>query len=194
MSQPKGWTPGHRSGYSLAPMEIRTTTIERLRDALLASGARRSTVQSSAYRTLAREGLLSAEENAALARVAAPAETMFLVMAADEQVTDTELAALRGAIRGLTGDVLSDELVVFMMEKFARQLHDDGLEKRLATIAEELDDIEAQNAFALAAAVALADNQFSSEEGTVISKVQRALGLSDADVQNVLGQLASDNS
>src|SRR5690606_20890338 len=93
-------------GYDRDIMRIRTGTIERLRDALLESGRRGSAVLSSAYETLARAGLLTEEEKAALQRVDPVAETMFLMMAADGTLADTERDAVRGAIRGLTGDVL----------------------------------------------------------------------------------------
>lgn len=174
-------------------MQLRTKTIERLRDALLISGKRRGAVTSSAYRTLAREGLLTEAENEALDRVGPAAEAMFLVMAADEQVTDTELAALRGAIRGLTGDVLSDEIVQILMEKFALRLRDQGRKARLEAIAKAtLESGEALNTFALAAAVALADNQVTSTESDLVVELKTYFQLSDKDVAAVLGQLESD--
>ncbi len=174
-------------------MEIRTKTIERLRDALLQSGRRSGAVTSSAYRTVAREGFFTDEEKAALARVEAVAETMFLVIAADNQVMDTEMAALRGAIRGLTGDLLSDGIVQVMVEGFALQLRDQGRQKRLMAIAEALDDeVEARNALALAAAVALADGQVADTESDVIVELKHAFSLSDQQVAEVLGQVAED--
>jgi hypothetical protein len=175
-------------------MEIRTSTIKRLRDALLASGQRKGSVSSSAYRTLFTRGLLSAEENDALARVAVPAESMFLVIAADEKVTDTELMALRGAVRGLTGDVLSDDVVHMMMESYAKLLLDDGLEKRLHTIARELETTEALNAFALAAAVALVDGSVVAEEHSVIAQMRQAFALNEEQVRSILSELQEDPS
>ena len=174
-------------------MQLGTKTIERLRDALLKSGRRRGAVTSSAYRTLVREGLLTDAENEALDRIGPPAEAMFLVMAADEQITDTELAALRGAIRGLTGDVLSDEVVQVLIEKFALRLRDHGREARLREIAKAtLESGEALNTFALAAAVALADNQVTSTESHLIAELKGYFQMSDNDVATVLGELESD--
>src|SRR5690348_7715120 len=86
-------------------MRIETATIRRLRDALLQSG-RRTDVLSPAFETLARAGILSDNERAALARVDPMVETLFLVMAADGKVHEDERAAVRGAVRGLTGDLL----------------------------------------------------------------------------------------
>lgn len=174
-------------------MQLATKTIERLRDALLESGKRRGAVTSSAYRTLVREGLLTDVENEALDRIGPPAEAMFLVIAADEQVTDTELAALRGAIRGLTGDILSDEIVQVLIEKFALKLHDQGRAARLTEIAKAtLESGEAMNTFALAAAVALADNQVTTTESDLIVELKSYFQLSDAEVAKVLGQLEAD--
>lgn len=174
-------------------MEIRTKTIERLRDALLQSGRRGGTVMSSAYRTVAREGFFTVEEKAALDRVEAVAETMFLVIAADGQVMDTEMAALRGAIRGLTGDILSDGIVLVMVEGFALRLRDEGKDARLKAIAEALADVtEAQNALGLAAAVAMADGQVADAESDIIIELQRAFSLSEEQVAEALGQVASD--
>ncbi len=173
-------------------MEIRTSTILRLRDALLESGRRNGAITSSAYRTLFEKGLLSDSENEALSAVAPHAESMFLVIAADQQVTDTELVALKGAVRGLTGDVLSDEIVQLMIERYARQLLEDGLDQRLAAIAEAVDEIEALNAFGLAAAVALADGQFVDAENSVIKKMRLAFGLSETQADSIMRQLEKD--
>ncbi len=173
-------------------MELRTSTILRLRDALLQSGSRKSPVTSSAYRTLIQKGLLSDAEKEAIERIAPHAESMFLVIAADEQVTDTELIALRGAVRGLTGEALSDDIVGLMMQRYAQSLAEEGLEKRLQTIAQLLDTTEAANAFALAAAVALADGQIVAEENSVMSQMRRAYGVSQERAQSILGDLSGD--
>ena len=173
-------------------MEIRSSTILRLRDALLESGARQGSVSSSAYRTLFSRKMLTKAENAAIERVAASAESMFLVIAADLQVTQSELIALRGAVRGLSSEVLSDDIVQLMMEQYADQLREDGLDQRLQAIAATLDATEAQNVFSLAAAVALADGEFVAEENAVIEKMKRAYGLTDAQVSAIIGELQQD--
>src|SRR5262245_31978799 len=137
-------------------MNVKTQTIARLRDALLESGRRPSTVLSSAYEALTRAGLLSAEEMAGLNRVEPLAETMFLMMAVDGKVADVERDAVRGAIRGLTGNVLRTGTINVMLETYAERLAEQGRDQRLHEIAEDLADepSEAEGAFALAAAVA----------------------------------------
>ena len=138
-------------------MKLKTKTILRLRDALLQSGRRPSFVASSAYETLTREGLLSPEELGALNRVDPLAETMFLMMAADKKVTDSERDAVRGAIRGLTNSGLRTGTINVMLENYQKRLETDGREERLREIAETIaeEPAEAEGAFALAAAVAL---------------------------------------
>ena len=112
-------------------MKIETATIRRLRDALLQSGRRPSAVLSPAYETLARAGLLSEDESSALTRIDPMAETMFLMMTADGKITDTERDAVRGAVRGLTNNLLHDGTIQVMLEQYERALASKGREARL---------------------------------------------------------------
>ena len=174
-------------------MQLRTKTIERLRDALLQSGKRPSAVESSAFKTLARAGLLTEKERAAVTRVDAVAKTLFLVMAADEQIMDTEMDAMRGAIRGLTGDALGNGIIDVMVESYALRLHEQGKLARLREIASSIDDPdEAESAFSLAAAVAVADDDVADAETGVLKDLAAAFGFDAARVQRVLEQLADD--
>ncbi len=174
-------------------MELRTRTIERLRDALLSSGERAGNVVSSAFATLARQGLLSETEKAALLRVDAVAEILFLVIAADEQIMDTEVAALRGAIRGLTGDALGDGIIDVMLEAYALRLHDEGRDQRLRAVAKSIHDpVEAESALSLAAAVALADNDVAESESAVVTLLAEAFGFDEARRRSILGRLDDD--
>jgi len=174
-------------------MQIRTRTIERLRDALLASGRRPSDVISSAHATLARQGLLTEQEKEAIRRVDAVAEVMFLVMVADQQITDTEYAAVRGAIRGLTGEVLKDGIIDVLIEDYALRLRDHGREARLQQVASSMtDEAEIESAFAMAAAVALADDDVADSEHQVLDSLAVWFGIGPARVRVLLDQLADD--
>jgi len=175
-------------------MKIQTVTITRLRDALLQSGRRPSLMVSSAYETLTREGLLSVEEVAALNRVDPLAETMFLMMAADGHLADVERDAVRGAIRGLTDNVLRSGTIKVMLENYQVRLEQDGREERLRQIAEEIaeDPNEAEGAFALAAAVALADDNVSDEENALINTLAEWFGISGERAGEILDQLEED--
>jgi tellurite resistance protein len=175
-------------------MKIQTRTIERLKNALLESGRRPSAVLSTAYETLARAGLLSPEETIALERVDPLAETMFLMMSADGKVADAERDAVRGAIRGLTDEVLHTGTINVMLEKYATRLADQGRNARLQEIAEAIagDRSETEGAFALAAAVALADDEVADEENELIEQLAVWFGIDETRAAEILDKLEED--
>jgi tellurite resistance protein len=175
-------------------MKIQTATIARLRDALLHSGRRPSMVASSAYETLTREGLLTPEEVGAINRVEPLAETMFLMMAADGTLAETERDAVRGAIRGLTDDLLRTGTINVMLETYAKRLAESGRDARLQEVASEIEASpkDAECAFALAAAVALADDEVSDEENAFINQLAEWFGISDERSAELLDQLEED--
>jgi tellurite resistance protein len=175
-------------------VKLQTKTIERLRDALLQSGRRPSLVISSAYETLTREGMLSNEEVLALNRVDPLAETMFLMMAADGKLASGEYDAVRGGIRGLTDNALRTGTINVMLENYQRRLEQDGREERLRQIAESIaeEPSEAEGAFALAAAVALADDDVADEENSLINQLALWFGLTPERSSEILDQLEED--
>jgi tellurite resistance protein len=165
-----------------------------LRDALLQSGRRPSVVASSAYETLTREGLLGPEEVAAISRVEPLAETMFLMMAADGTLAETERDAVRGALRGLTNDLLRTGTINVLLETYQKRLVESGRDARLREIALEIGEepSEAEGAFALAAAVAFADDEVSEEENTFINQLAEWFGISESRAGEILDQLEED--
>jgi len=175
-------------------MKLQTVTIERLRDALLQSGRRPSLVVSSAYETLTREGLLTPEEVGSINRVEPLAETMFLMMAADGKVADAERDAVRGAIRGLTDNLLRTGTINVMLESYEKRLTESGRDQRLHEIADQIaeDPNEAEGAFALAAAIALADDDVSDEENAFINQLAEWFGISGERAAEILDQLEED--
>ncbi len=177
-------------------MKIETATIRRLRDALLESGRRASAVMSPAYETLARAGLLTEDEQSALTRVDPMAETLFLMMAADGKVTASERDALRGAIRGLAGDVLHEGTIQVMLEQYERSLAKEGREARLKSLGATLSGVpaSAEGAFALAAAVALADDEVADEERALVDQIRNWFGISSDRASVILHQLDDDKS
>ncbi|RYZ05084.1 MAG: hypothetical protein EOO73_20985 [Myxococcales bacterium] len=175
-------------------MKLKTATIERLRDALLQSGRRPSVVLSSAYETLTREGLLSPEEASALNRVDPLAEAMFLMMSADGEVAESERDAVRGAVRGLTDNLLRTGTINVMMENYAERLRAQGRDARLQEIASEIAEEkgEAEGAFALAAAIALADDEVTEEENAFINQLAEWFGIAPERAGELLDQLEED--
>lgn len=175
-------------------MKIETSTIRRLRDALLQSGRRPSMVLSPAYETLTREGLLSPEEMNALNRVDPLAETMFLMMAADGKLEDSERDAVRGAVRGLSDNILRSGTINVMLENYQKRLSEQGRDERLREIADEIaeEPSEAEGAFALAAAVALADDEIADEENAFINQLAEWFGIPQERAAEILDQLEED--
>jgi tellurite resistance protein len=175
-------------------MKIETTTLRRLRDALIQSGRRPSVVLSPAYETLTREGLLSPEETTALNRVDPLAETMFLMMSADGKITEVERDAVRGAIRGLSDNILRSGTINVMLENYQKRLEEQGKDVRLHEIAEEISEepSEAEGAFALAAAIALADDEVADEENALINQLADWFGIGAERAGQILDQLEED--
>jgi tellurite resistance protein len=175
-------------------MKIETSTIRRLRDALLQSGRRPSMVLSPAYETLTREGMLSPEEMNALNRVDPLAETMFLMMAADGKLEDSERDAVRGAVRGLSDNILRSGTINVMLENYQKRLSEQGRDERLREIADEIaeEPSEAEGAFALAAAVALADDEIADEENAFINQLAEWFGIPQERAAEILDQLEED--
>jgi tellurite resistance protein len=151
-------------------------------------------VLSSAYETLTREGLLSLEEKTAISRVEPLAEAMFLMMSADGHVAAEEKDAVRGALRGLSGDVLRSGTIKVMLETFAQRLETEGRDERLRQIADSIceEPSEAEGAFALAAAVALADDEVADAENTFINQLAEWFGLAPERAEQILDQLEED--
>jgi tellurite resistance protein len=177
-------------------MKIETATIRRLRDSLLQSGRRPSAILTPAYETLTRQSLLSPEEMSALTRVDPLAETMFLMMAADDKVTDVERDAVRGAVRGLTDNTLRSGTINVMLETYERRLKEQGRNARLQEIADEIaeEPSEAEGAFALAAAIALADNEVADSENEFINQLAEWFGISEQRASEILDQLDEDRA
>jgi tellurite resistance protein len=175
-------------------MKIETVTIIRLRDALLQSGRRPSMVLSPAYETLARQGLLSPEETAALEHIDPLGETMYLMMAADGQVKEVEKDAIRGAIRGLTGNLLRSGTIEAMLTNYATRLSEQGRDVRLHEIADRLSEtpVEAESAFSLAAAIALADDNVADEENAFVNQLAEWFGLTKKKAESLLDELDED--
>jgi tellurite resistance protein len=177
-------------------MKIETATIRRLRDALLKSGRRDTEVRSSAYEILTREGLLSAEETEAVDQVGPIAETMYLMMCADGTITDDERDTLVGAIRGLTGNLLQDGTINVMVERYQQAVRTHGRDARLQEIAHRLSDkrSDAESAFALAAAVALADDSVADAEREFITRLAEWLNITPERASAIVNEVQEDRA
>lgn len=161
---------------------------------MLQSGRRPSLILSPAYETLARSGLLSPEETAAVERIDPIAETMYLMMTADGHIAHVELEALRGAIRGLANNMIRSGTINVMLQSFESKLKEHGRDARLQEIAEALSEMphEAEGAFTLAAAIALADDSVDEGENEFISQLAEWFGISASRTEEILDELDQD--
>jgi tellurite resistance protein len=118
------------------------------------------------------------------------------MVAADGKVTTTERDAWRGAIRGLAGDVLHDGTIQVMLEQYERSLAGEGREARLRALGATLSEIPAaaEGAFALAAAVALADDEVADEERALVEQIRDWFGITADRASVILHQLDDDKA
>ena len=155
-------------------MEIDTKAIRRLRDGLLRSEPTPDGVDG------VREGETAERELAMLTRIKPFAETMYLVMMADGQSDSGERRAVMGALQLLTDGHLSTPALEKLLDLFDRDVSEQGAEARLMMIGSILggDREGRETAFALAAAVALADSRVEVSENRVMAWVQEYFGIS----------------
>jgi tellurite resistance protein len=102
------------------------------------------------------------------------------MMSADGSASSVEREVLRGAVRALTDGQLSGAVIDAMLARFDQALARDGQAARLAHVAAQLsgDRADAETAFSLAAALALADAGANPRELELLEELGEQLGLS----------------
>jgi tellurite resistance protein len=152
-------------------MELDTETVRRLRDALLDRGAGDKAAEPRAT---------EAVRQASSRRVAPLVETMYLVMMADGAEHARERSAIAGAIRLLTRGILSDAEVQSLLEDCESNLSRHGVEARLQLLGARIsaNRQDAETAFTLAAAIALADDAVDASEHDLVGRIAEWYGLS----------------
>jgi uncharacterized tellurite resistance protein B-like protein len=175
-------------------IRIRHATIARLRDRLQEHGSRPSLVVTSADATLARIGLLPPEEAAAVQTIDPIFEFMFLMMAADGELTAEETDVIKGAVRELTAGYVRSATFEYMLERYHQLLKQQGSQARLESIASNLadDPAGADTAFVLAAAVAFADEKIEDSENDLLNGFAEAVGIDETHASQLLDELEGD--
>jgi tellurite resistance protein len=81
-----------------------------------------------------------------------------------------------------------------MLETYEKTLADQGREARLRSIGESLSKhpSDAEGAFALAAAVALADDVVEDEERKLVAQIATWFGITEARAEVILNQVEDD--
>jgi uncharacterized tellurite resistance protein B-like protein len=164
---------------------LSNSTLARLRDQLLESGRRPSAVATSAE---AAEGQRRQAEFGPLC------EAMYLMMAADGEVSSDEREVLRGALRNLSSSTLRSADIDELLAHAVRNVEAEGREARLDAVAAELaeDKGRAEVAFVLAAAIAFADNAIADAENETLSSLAEALGIDEVRAEALLDQVEED--
>ena len=165
-------------------MQLDTAVTRRLRDALL------SAAEDSASGALEDPDALTPEQHAALDRILPIIETLYLMMVADSDAAATEREAVTGALVALSDGVLGGSLVHWLLERFERALAEQGREERLQQIGGQLsaDRDDAEAAFTLAAAVAMADGRVDARENQLVNELGEWLGISPKRAALILAE------
>ena len=133
-------------------------------------------------------GQLSPEQRAILDRTLPILEIMYLMMVADRDANPLEHDTLRGAMKTLVGDHLADAAIDWVMGEFEASLAREGAASRLQRIGVRLsaDREDAESAFALAAAVAVADERVDAKEDQLLAEIAEWLGITAARATSIL--------
>jgi tellurite resistance protein len=155
--------------------------IERLRDKLLARG--QPTLAPPAVAPTGTPELWALAE-----RVRPFAEVMYLVLAADHDISERERNVLRGALRSLTEGALSSSALDEMLQEFEQNRTREGVELRLDYLASALylDRADARLALGLATAAADADRGVGPQERDLIRALAERLGIGRSELDEML--------
>jgi uncharacterized tellurite resistance protein B-like protein len=180
--------PGKRNH---APMiKLQPKTLERIRDHFREVGQ----PASVAFTRPAQLDDPFAGDPDAKRRFEALFESMFLMIGADGDVSDSEREVLRGAVRGLTDSAVRTAHIDKMFDE-CKARAGEGLEKRLAAIAPVLQEDAAlvEAAFSLSAAIAFADSEIKDEENELINKMAEAFGIDGDRADELLNLLENES-
>lgn len=167
---------------------LSTSTLSRLRDQLRERGAAPSVVFPPGSTPESIETATIAAEYGPLC------EAMFLMMSADNDVSDAEREVLKGALRNLSGDTLRTKHIDSLLTDASARIGVDGREKRMKAVVDELkgDTARAEVAFVLAAAIAFADNAIADEENETLNDFAEGLGISEDRAEALLDSVDQD--
>ena len=167
---------------------LSSSTLIRLRDQLKSRGQRASIVPPPALLGADPELVQIVTEYGPLC------EAMYLMMSADGSVSTEEREVLKGALRNLSDDAIRGSHIDSMLDMAEKTVADDGREKRLGAVMEDLreDPARAEVAFVLAAAVAFADSAIADEENETLNAFAEGLGIDEARANELLDQVEED--
>lgn len=159
-------------------------TVRGMRDRLRDRGAPASVARPSPMMMADPEAAFLLEEYGPLA------EVMYLVMAADGDVAQSERDVIRGALRELDDRIHSAHFVA-MLERAEKNAAEEGASARLSSVARAMrdDPVRGEIAYVLACAVAFADDTITSSENLLLDELAEALGIDEAQSEALMRQL-----
>ncbi len=162
--------------------------LEHLRDNLRKRGQRASIVTGPKTSADLIEAMQIVEEYGPIC------EAMYLMMAADAKVVNSEREVLKGALDVLSGGRVRTMHIEAMIDSASRRVATEGADKRLAKVIEQLrdDPARAEATVVLAAAIAAADSRIVAEEHAVLDTLFRGLGIDPKQANALLAELDTD--
>lgn len=117
-------------------------------------------------------------------------DAAFLMAAADGVVSDEEIDELSELLSSLTEGAATDDDLGYLLDNFAEALQQEGLDERLANIADALDSEDARRlAFVTACGIAYLDEQVTEEEEALFSRLAAALKISADEADGLLDEI-----
>jgi tellurite resistance protein len=170
-------------------IRLSQSRLQQLRDKLRAHGQRPSLFMSAAAASRTTQELLDTKQ--IVQEWSSFCEAMYLMMAADRRVLNVEREVLRGALAVLAGDNVRTRHMESMMDAASRKLAEEGPEKRLRHVIEDLrnDRARAETTVVLAAAIAAADQRIVPEEHELLQKLLTGLEIDEARANELLAEL-----
>ncbi|HEX2735819.1 MAG TPA: TerB family tellurite resistance protein [Polyangiaceae bacterium] len=158
--------------------------LEKLRERLRALGQRPSLSFPNASPA-------AVEAIALLERYGPMCEAMYLMMAADGRVLNSERAVLRGALEILSDGEVRTAHMEAMLDAAARASASQGPTRRLEAVIVALqgEPVKAELVLVLSAAVALADDLVTPAERHLFERLSEGLGVGEERVAQLLTQL-----
>jgi uncharacterized tellurite resistance protein B-like protein len=117
-------------------------------------------------------------------------DAAFLMAAVDGVVSNEEIEELAEVLSALTDGATTDEDLGYLLENFGIALEQEGLDERLANIAEALDTEPSRRlAFVTACGIAYLDEQITEEEEALFAKLARALRIPEDEANALLDEI-----
>jgi tellurite resistance protein len=115
-----------------------------------------------------------------------------IIAAADGEIAERELKALRSVVGTLLGEKLKPEVVAHLVQASYEVLKQAGTEPRVRLVAEILKDVGAvEPGFVVAIAVGYADRGVNAAERKTLATLASAAGLDDARVDELVKQVGA---